>query len=241
MDVPALIAEIESGLGAVATPERAANEKRYLKSDLQFLGATVPATKAVMRAALKPHGKLDRDAVIAIATEAWRRPIHELRMTAVMVLTRNAQLLEPGDLPFVERLLRESRTWAFVDELSANVVGTMVVRHPELNAVLDRWAVDDDFWIRRAAMLSLLLPLRQGGGDWERFTRYADAMLEEKEFFIRKAIGWILRDTSRKRPDMVTAWIEPRAGRASGVTIREAVRWLAPDDHERIMAAYRAR
>ncbi len=189
----------------------------------------------------KERGPLQRGDVVALAEALWERPIHELRMAAVMVLVRNAKLLEPADLPLVERFLRESRTWALVDELAANVVGVMVVQHPELGEGLDRWAVDEDFWIRRSALLALLIPLRQGGGDWDRFTRYADAMLEEKEFFIRKAIGWILRDTSRKRPEMVAAWIEPRAKRASGVTIREAVRWLAPDDHERIMAAYRAR
>jgi 3-methyladenine DNA glycosylase AlkD len=241
MDAEAVVAAIREGLEAAATPERAVNEKRYLKSDLEFIGTTVPATKVAVRAALKPYGNLDRESVVALATEAWQHPVHELRMAAVMVLARNVKELEPGDLPFVERMIRESKTWAFVDELAAHVVGAMAVRHPALNAELDRWAVDEDFWVRRSALLSLLVPLRQGGGDWERFARYADAMLAEKEFFIRKAIGWILRDTSRKRPALVTAWIEPRAGRASGVTIREAVRRLPAEDAERIMANYRAR
>jgi 3-methyladenine DNA glycosylase AlkD len=69
----------------------------------------------------------------------------------------------------------------------------------------------------------------------------ADAMLHEKEFFIRKAIGWILRDTSRRRPGMVYKWILPRAHRASGVTIREAVKKLQPDQQETVMDRYRSR
>ena len=104
-------------------------------------------------------------------------------------------------------------------------------------AVLDRWASDDDFWIRRSALLALLIPLRTGGGDFDRFGRYADAMLDETEFFIRKAIGWVLRDTSRKRPDMVYEWLLPRAARCSGVTIREAVKYLPPDQRAAILAA----
>jgi 3-methyladenine DNA glycosylase AlkD len=65
-------------------------------------------------------------------------------------------------------------------------------------------------------------------------------MLDEREFFIRKAIGWVLRETARKQPDLVYAWLEPRAGRASGVTVREAVKCLADEQRETILAAHHA-
>jgi len=132
---------------------------------------------------------------------------------------------------------RESRTWALVDGLAASVVGPLSERCPELWRTLDRWASDDDFWVRRATLLAHLLALRRGEGDFERFGRYADAMLEEDEFFIRKAIGWVLRDTARKRPALVYAWLEPRARRASGVTIREAVKYLSDRQRQALEAA----
>jgi 3-methyladenine DNA glycosylase AlkD len=129
-----------------------------------------------------------------------------------------------------------------VDDLAADVVGSLVVEHPGLaDAVLDRWIRDDDFWIRRSALLALLGPLRRGGGDWERFARYADEVLDEKEFFIRKAIGWVLRETAKKRPALVVDWVAARTDRISGVTIREAVRYVDPADRDALMAAYRAR
>ena len=145
--------------------------------------------------------------------------------------------LVPADLPMLERFLRESGTWALVDEIAPRLVGTLQVEHPQLGVVLDRWAVDDDFWMRRAAMLALLLPLREGGGDFDRFARYADAQLEDREFFIRKAIGWILRDTAKRRPELVYDWLLPRAARASGVTIREAVKPLSDEQRSAILAA----
>ena len=83
--------------------------------------------------------------------------------------------------------------------------------------------------------------LRRGSGDFGRFGRYADSMLEEREFFIRKAIGWVLRDTGRKRPELIAAWLEPRAERASGVTLREAVKPLPPQTAARLLAAGRVR
>jgi 3-methyladenine DNA glycosylase AlkD len=96
---------------------------------------------------------------------------------------------------------------------------------------------DYDFWIRRSALLALLIPLRRGDGDFARFTRYADAMLDEKEFFIRKAIGWVLRDTALKRPTMVYDWLFPRAARASGVTLREAVKPMSPEQRVAVLSA----
>jgi hypothetical protein len=65
-------------------------------------------------------------------------------------------------------------------------------------------------------------------------------MLGEKEFFVRKAIGWVLRDTSRKRPDEVAAWLLPRAARASGLTVREATKHLAARARAAILAAHEA-
>lgn len=65
-------------------------------------------------------------------------------------------------------------------------------------------------------------------------------MLEEKEFFIRKAIGWVLRETSKKRPDLVYVWLVPRAHRASGVTMREAVKYLGDDRAASLMEVYKA-
>jgi 3-methyladenine DNA glycosylase AlkD len=158
-------------------------------------------------------------------------------MAAVELLDLGVELLRPEDLRLVERLLRDSRTWALVDGLAASVAGPLVERNPELGAILDRWAVDDDVWLRRSSLLALLLPLRRGAGEFDRFSRYADVMLDEREFFIRKAIGGVLRETGRKRPDLVYAWLEPRASRASGITVREAVKYLSPEQRGAILSA----
>ena len=228
-DARAVADEIESDLRAASTPGRAEKEKAYLKSDLSHLGTPVPEIRKIVRGARRAHPALEHDDLVALVSEVWSEPIHERRMAAVELLVLANSLLGPHDIDLVERLIRESKTWALVDTLAVSVTGNLVERYPELDEVLDRWSGDDDFWVRRSSMLALLRPLRRGEGDFERFSRYADAMLEEKEFFIRKAIGWVLRETSKKRPDLVYEWIAPRAGRASGVTMREAIRYLKPE------------
>lgn len=234
------VSELDAALRSAGSPERAEGEKRYLKSDLEFYGVDVPTTRRVVKAFLAAH-TLDRAGLVDTVTDLWDRLVHERRMAAALLLESESGLLESDDVALVERLLRESRTWALVDLLAVSVAGPLLDRDPDAAMTLDRWATDEDFWIRRSALLAHLRALRSGGGDFERFGRYADAMLEEKEFFIRKAIGWVLRDTARRQPSLVYDWLAPRAHLASGVTVREAVKRLPAPEAARIMDAYRTK
>ena len=165
--------------------------------------------KAVMN-----RESLAHDELVTLVRELWREPIHERRMAAVAALELRESELGAADLPLVEDLLRDSRTWALVDGLAGDVAGSIAQRDPAgAGPVLDRWSADDDFWVRRSALLAELKPLR-GGAPFERFARHADATLDEKEFFIRKAIGWVLREAGKRRAPEVIAWLAPRAGRS---------------------------
>jgi 3-methyladenine DNA glycosylase AlkD len=239
MDVPAAVTDVDRALRSVGNLGRAVKEKAYLKSQLDHYGTSVPEIRAVAKRLHRQYPDVPHDELMTLVTTLWEASVHERRMFVVELLVLYVDRLEAADVELLERLLRESNTWALVDGLAASVVGPMVTRYRELDAVLDRWALDGDFWIRRSALLALLRELRAGRGDFARFSRYADAMLEDKEFFIRKAIGWVLRDTARKRPDQVYEWLLPRVRRASGVTVREAVKPLSPDQQAAILAAQR--
>ncbi|HEY2278778.1 MAG TPA: DNA alkylation repair protein [Streptosporangiaceae bacterium] len=232
--------KIAAELRAAGQPERAVTEKAYLKSDLNFFGVGVPAARAIVRSWCRAHPDLGHDELTAVAAGLWARPDYECRMAAQMLLIQNPGLLGPADIPQLEQILRQARTWALVDGLTCDLMGPLVERYPELTGVLDRWAADPDFWIRRSALLSLLLPLRRGAGDFERFSRYADQMLDEREFFIRKAIGWVLRETAKRRPALVAGWLEPRITRLSGVTLREAVKPLPEPTRAALLARRQA-
>jgi 3-methyladenine DNA glycosylase AlkD len=228
---------IGDALRAAGTPDRAAQEKRYLKSELEFYGVTVPAMRRVVKAAVRAHPGLDAGGMVAWAVALWQAPVHERRIAAVEVLELAAPRLGADDLPTVERLLRESGTWALVDGLAGSVAGEIAIRDPRSWPVIDGWAVDADFWVRRSALLALLRGVRTGRPDLPRFTRYAEPMLAEREFFIRKAIGWVLREISRRDPDWVARWTQAHLADMSGVTFREAVRRLPAVDADRLRNA----
>lgn len=228
--------DVDAELRARGSPERAAHERAYLKSELRHHGTSVPALRVVAREVHRRHPDLGHDGLVALVDALWRTGVHECRMVAVELLELGGDRLGGGDLDLLERLLREARTWALVDGLAASVVGPLVERTPELGDVLDRWAADGDVWVRRAALLALLLPLRRGAGDFERFSRLADRLAGDREFFVRKAIGWVLRDTARTRPDLVYEWLLPRAAQLAGLTVREAVKPLSAEQRAAVLA-----
>ena len=203
--------QIEARLRAEGTAERAESEKRYLKSELSFLGATLGQIRAAVREMTPP---IDHDELVALADELWSKPMFERRMAATVLLERGTDRLSAADLPLIERLVRESKTWA-LDGLSSDAVSRLVARDPdEMTPTLDRWATDADFWVRRASLLAELRPIRKGQ-PLDRILARAEPMLEEREFFIRKAIGWVLREAGRGAPTTSRrGWRHARDARA---------------------------
>jgi len=228
--------DLERRCKEAGNAERAVGERAYLKSDLEFYGASVWEIRRVIKEFVTGHQDLGHDELTALVRALWSRPVHECRMAAVMLLELDARLLRADDLELIESMIRGSKTWAYVDDLAGHAAGSLLIQYPQLAPRIDAWAVDENFWVRRSALLAQLLSLKQGAS-FETFAGYADAMLEEKEFFIRKAIGWVLRETSKRRPEEVYLWVLPRAVRASGVTLREAVKYLEPAQREAILAA----
>jgi 3-methyladenine DNA glycosylase AlkD len=225
-DAETAAGQVAAALLPLADAGRAGQAKRYLKSDLNFLGVSVPAIRSAVSDVARTHRELNRDGVLAWAQALWREPVHERRTAAIEVLRWYTRRLLPADLALVEAWVREAHGWAYVDPLAGDIAGPIALVHPDAWPLIDEWATDEDFWVRRSALLTLLPRIRRGGLDHERFERYATPMLAEKEFFIRKAIGWVLRETAKRDPAYVAAWTRSHLDQMSGVTFREAVRRL---------------
>jgi 3-methyladenine DNA glycosylase AlkD len=236
--MPLLAGAIAEELRELGTPERAAAEKAYLRSALVHYGTSVPDMRRVVKRALRAMPSITHDQLIELCSVLWAGGVHEHRMAAVESLIGSARLLSPADLPWIESLLRDANTWALVDELARKVVGGLALVHADVTEILDRWVTDANFWIRRSAVLSLS-PLLRADRELDRFFRYADLLLDETEFFIRKAIGWVAREVGQRNPARVSAWLRPNLARMNGVTIREAVKYL-PDGDE-ILEAWKKR
>ncbi len=213
---------------ALGSPERARYERAYMKSELRFHGVTAPQLRAAVAEWCKLHPPLTHGELVGTVDALYATDWFDLRSAAGVLLERKRVLLEGADLPWLVDLVRRSGCWAHVDLLAANVIGDLVARDANLLRHLPRWAKDEDLWVRRTALLAQLGTLRRGGGDFPLFARLAAGMIEEREFFVRKAIGWVLREVSKKRPALVEQFLREHGNRASGVTLREARKYLPP-------------
>ena len=229
-DLPTVLLDLRSRLAARATPERAARERAYLKSSLEHLGASQPVIRDEAKALDARLPKLEGPALLAVAHALHGTRIHEMRAVAIALLERRRKSLSEAELLELIEFARRSPGWAYIDWLATGVLGDVVARLPsERQAVhLRAWAADSDFWIRRVALLAPLERLRHEKGDFALWTTLAVPMLGEKEFFIRKAIGWVLREVSKKRPALVQAFVETYGPQMSGLTRREATKYLPP-------------
>jgi 3-methyladenine DNA glycosylase AlkD len=204
----------------------AAAQKKYMKSELAFHGITNAVLRASCRDFAKAHPELDASALRAIAEHLFGAGSFDLRGAAIGLLERKAKTLREADVDWLITLVREAACWAHVDWLAANVMPVPLGEGPRAAARVRAWARDPDVWTRRTALLVLLPGLRRGEGDFELFTEIAVPMLPESSFWIRKAIGWVLRETSKKRPDRVRAFLEAHGAACSGLTFREASKHL---------------
>src|SRR5690348_5332504 len=227
------LADLDRRLRAAGTPKRARSDKAYLKSDLRFYGVTLPVLHGVVREYAREHPEIDRRQLREIALGAFATESHDLRSAAIGLLDRKRALLVERDLPWLIDIADASNTWAHIDWLATAVIGDVVDRHPASRRWLPKWAKQKNFWVRRTAILAQHDQLKRGEGDWALFTRLADGMLDEREFFIRKAIGWVLRETSKKRPKIVFDYLLPRRDRVSGLTLREGAKYLSDSQRRR--------
>lgn len=218
-------------LAEFGEPQRAAAERSYLKSQLRHLGAPVPAVRRVVRNWVRTHPQVTHDDLFAICDALWVEPVHERRLAAIELLQALPRKVGGDDLPWIERHLRECHTWALVDPLAGLVLADLVAREPAaVLPTLDGWVGDDDVWIRRSAVLALRSAVRRGD-QMDRLFCYAETLLPDKEFFVRKAIGWVLREVAPHHPREVSAWLRDHMDTISLITLREPLRKL-PDAEE---------
>ncbi|RJT96946.1 DNA alkylation repair protein [Arthrobacter frigidicola] len=161
---------IDDSLQYESTEERAEDYERRLGDSLKFYGASVGAIRGTIRNASRRYPDLQHDAVTGLASELWARPVFERRLAAVVLLQSNIKLLHVSDLTRVEGFLRSAAVRDLADPLAVDVVGALLLGlvgqdAVRARAVLERWAVSENIWLRRAAVLAHLPAFRKGQGD----------------------------------------------------------------------------
>ena len=225
-DADALVLEVRSLLAAHADPERAAGQQRYMRSAMPFHGLTSPERRLVTRPVLAAHRLATREEWEATVRRLWDEATHrEERYTAIELLRHHAyrEWCDSGLAPWLEHLIMTGAWWDVVDATTP-VVGEILRAEPAFASRLRAWSTSDDLWLRRASIIGQLDS--KGRTDVALLQDCLDANLGDREFFIRKAIGWALRQHARVDPAWVRTYVATRRTRLSPLSVREALKHL---------------
>ena len=219
-----VVERLQAAFEPARDPARAVAMSAYMRDLFPFLGIPTPAREALQRNALAGLPKLSGQELTETALALWELREREYQYAALGLLARGAKTLTPEFLPVARQMVQTKSWWDTVDSLASHVVGGMVLRHPDLRAEMDRWIEDDDFWVARVALLHQLR--HKSATDAGRLFAYCERRSADTEFFIRKAIGWALREYSKTDADAVRGFVARNETTLSGLSRREALLWL---------------
>jgi 3-methyladenine DNA glycosylase AlkD len=218
----AVIARLDELLPAAADPVRAVSAAAYMRDQFPFFGIRSPALTRLARAAVAGTARPTEADLVALSLACWARPQREYQYVACDYLRRHVRVGTAGLLTTVRSLITTKSWWDTVDTLAAHTVGPLVAARPGLVAAMDAWVDDENMWLVRTAILHQLR--YKQSTDADRLFRYCESQAAHRDFFIRKAIGWALREYARTDPQAVRSFVEANRARLSPLSIREALK-----------------
>jgi 3-methyladenine DNA glycosylase AlkD len=231
----ALVEEVCRVLASAGDPERAEAQRRYMKSAMSFHGISAAQLRAILRPVLAdPAYRIDRrEEWEATVRVLWDGATHrEIRYAAIALTGHRAYRLwqDPQTLGLYQHLITTGAWWDLVDVVAANRVGPILRVYPAQTAPRVRqWAVSDDVWLRRAAIISQLGA--KASTDVGLLDECLEANLEGStfgsQFWVRKAVGWALRQHARTDADWVRQAVARYGNRLSGLSRREALKHVS--------------
>lgn len=202
----------------------AEKQAKYMRYRFPFFGLMNTVRDRYWKEFQETEGKLEKNKIVELARECIEFPEREMWYVASQVLKENKKKLKAEDLYFIKDMIVRSDWWDIVDLLASNCIGAICLNFPELRNEVNSWIHEKNFWLRRTAIIYQL-----GYGvktDEEVLYRHILLTCHEKEFFIRKAIGWALRSYSKIQPESVRNFIDVNQDRLSNLSIKEGSKYL---------------
>ena len=218
----AFMAALRPALAEAAAPDKAEGMAAYMKSAMPFLGVPSPTVRKTVRTLAKTHPFKDVDQLHATVTLLWQGAgFREERYAAIMLTDSRLARGEMGLLPFYAVVVETGQWWDFIDSVAPRLWGLLHKHRESVDPLLREWSMHPNFWFRRAAIISQLPAKNET--DTQLLTDILAVNLPDREFFIRKAIGWALRQYARTDPNWVRSYVAGHQGQLSSLSRREAL------------------
>jgi 3-methyladenine DNA glycosylase AlkD len=221
-----LVRSVRRALAEAADPTKAAAMQAYMKSAMPYRGVSAPILKRLCRDTFASHPLATPADWQQVALDLWRNAsFREERYAAVLLTQARAYraFLTLSSVPMLEEMIVTGAWWDFVDTLAGHNLGDILRANPrKMKPLMRRWARDTDMWKRRSAILCQLGFKRET--DLELLYDCIEPNLPHKDFFIRKAIGWALRQYAWTDPKEVRRYVKANTDRLSPLSVREALK-----------------
>jgi 3-methyladenine DNA glycosylase AlkD len=204
-------------------PDRAGPMAAYMRDQFPMLGIAAPAQRLLARDVLAGLSKPSEDDLREVCLACWALPEREYQYFACGLVRRYARFCSAAFLDTAHFMITTRSWWDTVDTLAAHLVGPLVQRHG-LAPTMDAWIDAENLWLVRTALLHQLTYAERT--DRARLFRYCLRQAGHPDFFVRKAIGWALRQYGRTEPDAVRRFVHAHAERLAPLSVREALKNL---------------
>jgi 3-methyladenine DNA glycosylase AlkD len=217
-----LVSELRTQLAAAADPDDAAAMQAYMKTDQPFYGVKSAPRRAILRDARRLFPITTRGEYEAVVRQLWAGVHREEMYLALDVAEQLKRYRDVASWSLYVELMHRSKWWDTLDWIAAKLIGLLVLEHRQLERELIAWRADPSLWVRRASLLAHLKHK-----DATNRSLLAETILllaHEEEFFIRKAIGWVLREYAKVNPTWVVDFVAAHEAELSSLSKREALK-----------------
>jgi 3-methyladenine DNA glycosylase AlkD len=220
LEVAAACRLVSEALSAVSDSEKASGMQAYMRTDMPFYGVQKAGRTPILRELVQRFQPKAAGEYRELVVGLWNLEHREEKYIALGAARHFKAFIRPEQIDLYRALIVEGAWWDLVDEVATHLIRALVVEFPqEAWKVVDAWADDPDMWLRRTAVICQVGA--KDRTDSDRLFRFCAARAHEEEFFIRKAIGWALREYARTNPHAVADFINAHLNDLSGLSYRE--------------------
>ncbi|WP_459501634.1 DNA alkylation repair protein [Bacillus sp. C1] len=204
-------------------PQKAEPMARYMKNHFPFLGIQTPERRKLLREVIQVHNLPEKEDFQLIIRELWSLPEREFQAVALDLLQKYKKHLNETHIPFLEELITTKSWWDSVDGIVPTFLGSIFLQHPEsIPTYIPKWIASENIWLQRSAILFQLKYKKQM--DEELLFSIIGQLNTSKEFFVQKAIGWVLREYAKTSPKVVWEYVQTHE--LAPLSKREAIKHI---------------
>jgi len=225
-------AELTDAFEKNSDPVRAAGAKAYMRNKSEFYGLASPVRKQLLKAFIAKSGLPRYDQLEELVHYAWEQPQREWQYTALEITEKFVKKADTDLIDLSEWMITKKSWWDSVDFVAPNIAGMVFQKYPEVKMrYIEKWMQSGNLWLQRSCLIHQLKYNKTT--DQALLFTLCERLADHPDFFIRKAIGWSLRQYSKTSPEAVLDFVHNH--KLSNLSTKEALKVIAKKNPGRLL------